>query len=200
MRFKNRAPRQQGMSLLSALLLGVVLLVGFFAVMQWHDASKKREQAMRVAVEEAKQLGLQMAEAQEKQRQQQADEQRVAADKQLQRQRKKEEFDKSMSALSSLHARWTDAERLAGSAARMDLVAAVEGLQAIKREAAAQAVSACLAPARDLLVSGMEKVIEGFMAIMQDAEAGKVLAQAKAAEGRTLLERYEREAGACPSP
>lgn len=188
------------MSLLSALILGIVLLAGFFAVMQWHDASRKREQAMRVAVEEAKQLALQMAEAEEKQRQQQAEEQRAAADRQLQKQRKKDEFDKSVSALSSLHARWKDAEGLAGSAARMDLVAAVESLQVIKREAAAQAVPACLATARDLLVSGMEKVIEGFMAIMQDAEAGKVLAQAKAAEGHALLERHEREFRTCSPP
>ncbi len=177
---------EKGLSLLT-LLLAIAIVAG--AAIWWknsRDASLKEQAIAAKAQQEAQE---------EKNRQLERQKQEFQA--QVEGERKKNEFDKAISELGAIYARWNDALKLADSTARIALSGPVGKLQEIKREAESHMVPECLVDSKKKMVDGMNKMIDGFMQFMGDADIGKILAHVSFGEGRKLFDEYEKGAAAC---
>lgn len=116
---------------------------------------------------------------------------------QANRERERTELEKSLAQLNGHYARWKDGVRLADSTARIALPSQVAQLQEIRRSVAAVAVSPCMEQPKQALEAGMNKVIDGFVAFMGDANLGKYLAAAAFEDGAPRFAEYERGASSC---
>lgn len=177
---------EKGISLLT-LLVAIAIAIG--AAIWWkesRDASLKEQAIAAKAQQEAQE---------EKQRQLERQKQEFQA--QVEKERNKNEFDKSISELNSIYARWNDALKLADSTARIALSGPVGKLQEIKREAESLMVPACLVEPKKKMIEGMNKMVDGFMQFMGDADIGKILARVSFEDGRKLFVEYETGSAAC---
>lgn len=77
--------------------------------------------------------------------------------------------------LIRLYRRWADADRLAGSTARIALAGPVQRLQEIAREAGAIDVPPCVSAARSALQDLTQKSAEGYIQFMRKNELGTMV-------------------------
>lgn len=78
----------------------------------------------------------------------------------------RQEYNKITGQMNSLVKRWLDASKLANNTSRIALANPISNLQEIKRETEALVVKECLQEAKGKLVSGMNMVIDGYIAFM----------------------------------
>jgi hypothetical protein len=78
-------------------------------------------------------------------------------------------------ALIALYRRWIDAERLAGSTARIALAGPVSQLQALRRETEALSVPSCVSDARSRLRELVSRTVDVHLAFMQKLETTAML-------------------------
>jgi cell division protein FtsL len=177
---------QRGVSLLTAIIVALVLLVG---IAYWMRSAKEKERAAAHVSQSEHQLATA--------RQSALDTEKKAFDDAQSQLRARSEFDKAVAGVAAEYSKWKDAAILADSTARVSLAGPVAALQAIKRDTEAAVVPPCLEEPKKNLVGGMEKVVNGFVLFMQDANIGKALAHAYNLEANELFTAYEAGIRAC---
>ena len=134
-------------------LLPILLAIVVIAVCAvWWKVSQKRE-----SIESRAQ------EAAAKAAQSKLDEKRRAFDAKLEKEKLRTAYDKSVDALLEQQRRWIDAHSLADSTPRHSLPGPIARLQEVRRETAQLVLPECLSEARQILVFGMDKTIDGFL-------------------------------------
>lgn len=113
------------------------------------------------------------------------------------RQFRKKEFEKAVSSLGGVYARFEDTFKLANHTSRIALAGPVGRLQEIKREAASLTVPSCLAEAKKKMMLGMDEIIGAFIQFMKNEEASTALSITQMAQGKLTLSEYETAVKAC---
>ena len=165
-------------------LVAAVVAVGGAMLLQ---ANRRAEQVARTAQEQAAEQARQKAA--------QAAEQEIEARQQAQAEQSRVE--QAYRAADDLLQRWDDANALAAAAPRMALADRVSALQALVREADALVLPACMDPHRPALIKGLRGVVDGYLAFMQDANLGRLVAQAAMDDGRSALQAFRLELSSC---
>lgn len=106
-----------------------------------------------------------------------------------------EEVDKAK--LQDIKVRWESTRTLANSTARIALAPIVRDLQAERQELEKLNVTKCLTPAKDKLLTAMKINEEGFLAFMNDADLGKLVAQIKVKDMQKNIDDYTRISSMC---
>ena len=106
-----------------------------------------------------------------------------------------EEVDKAK--LQDIKVRWESTRTLANSTARIALAPIVRDLQAEKQELEKLNVTKCLTPAKDKLLTAMKINEESFLAFMNDADLGKLVAQIKVKDMQKNIDDYTRISSMC---
>lgn len=180
------AKKETGISLLT-LLIAIALILG--AAVWWKESHNAH---IKERAEEARK----QQEAQEE-KQKQIEKQKQEFQAQIEKERKRNEFEKSISELNKIYSQWNDATTLANNTARIALSGPVGKLQEIKREAESLMVPECLVEPKKKMIEGMNKIIEGFMQFMGDADLGKIHAMVSFESGKKLFDEYEKSSSAC---
>lgn len=106
-----------------------------------------------------------------------------------------EEVDKAK--LQDIKVRWESTRTLANSTARIALAPIVRDLQAERQELEKLNVTKCLTPAKDKLLTAMKINEESFLAFMNDADLGKLVAQIKVEDVQKNIDDYTRISSMC---
>ena len=106
-----------------------------------------------------------------------------------------EEVDKAK--LQDIKARWESTRALANSTSRIALAPIVRDLQAERQELEKLNVTKCLTPAKDKLLTAMKINEESFLAFMNDADLGKLVAQVKVEDVQKNIDDYTRISSMC---
>ena len=106
-----------------------------------------------------------------------------------------EEVDKAK--LQDIKVRWESTRTLANSTARIALAPIVRDLQAERQELEKLNVTKCLTPAKDKLLTAMKINEESFLAFMNDADLGKLVAQIKVKDMQKNIDDYTRISSMC---
>lgn len=180
---------QRGLALLAALVvIATVAVVALAGYRHLQDKERRRTAEAQAA---------DFRRAEEQQQKRRAEEERRELDARLAAAQARTSVQKATDGLESLHKRWKDAAMLAGATSRIALAGPMASLQAIKREAEALEVSACLTPAKERLISGMSTFIDGMVAFMQDATIGKTIAEGMANAAAKEFASYEAITATC---
>ena len=97
-------------------------------------------------------------------------------------------FDKAVLPFNDIYSRWKSAELLAGASSRIFLSGPVMNMQNIKHEADALVVSKCMLTAKANLSSGMDSIINGYIAFMGQNSYYTLMNT-----GNTYLTQYEND-------
>jgi hypothetical protein len=98
-------------------------------------------------------------------------------------------------------ARWEDADRVAGSAARIAMTQPVGVLQALHREAEQLQAPPCLESGKENLIDAMRETVDGYIAFMQNTlKLGDQFAQQHFAKATPRFAKYKEERTACLEP
>lgn len=189
--------RQRGNTVLIVI---AVLVVAMVAVIFFKERSRADAKAEQQRVE-----SVQRAEAVQAERTQQAAAQREREALQEQSRKAQQEasdvLGQSLKRFDDVVARWVDADKVAGSAARISLAQPVAALQALHREAGQLQAPPCLALGKDDLVQAMRESVDGYLAFMvNSAKLGNEFAQIHFAAAAPRFAKYRELRTACPAP
>lgn len=93
--------------------------------------------------------------------------------------------------------RWNDSRRLANSTSRIALAPIIKDMQAEKRELESLTVTHCLTPAKEKLLEAMDLNEKSFVAFLNDAEFGEMVARAVIEDIEKHIKEYDAIASTC---
>lgn len=189
----NNARQQRGYALWVIL---AACLAAILAAKWWHDRSK--QQRLDEAIARERSITAERVAQERREREVRETAERREFEERLAAERARSDYERSADAFRAMHAKWTEASRVAGVTARVALSGPVATLQSIRREATAMALPTCLQDARNMLGKAMQQEIDAYITFMADADFGKLLAEVEIKEARKLAQQAKEAAEACP--
>lgn len=189
--------RQNGFTFLKVIVALVVLMGTFIVFNEYSRSAGKPKTADTEAAQKR------AAENTERLREEAAQREREELEKTAQKnqQSQKDLLAQALGRFDDVMARWNDADRVAGSSARIALAQPVSALQALQREASQLNAPPCLVIGKDELVAAMRESVDGYIAFMQNtAKLGTQIAQVHFEAAAPKFEKYKEIRAACPAP
>lgn len=157
--------RQNGFTFLKVIVALVVLMGTFIVFNEYSRSAGKPKTADTEAAQKR------AAENTERLREEAAQREREELEKTAQKNQQSQKdslLAQALGRFDDVMARWNDADRVAGSSARIALAQPVSALQALQREASQLNAPPCLAIGKDELKKAMRESVDGYIAFMQN--------------------------------
>ena len=183
--------------MLIVIAIAVALLAGLIFFKERNRAAAKVEQQRIEAVQRAEVERVERERAAAAQRERDALQAQALKAQEVER----DALAQALRRFDDVVARWTDADRVAGSAARISLAQPVAVLQALHREAGQLQAPPCLVLGKDDLVVAMRETVDGYLAFMlNELKLGGEAARLHNAAAAPRFAKYRELRAACPVP